>query len=118
MESPAVVVVADRGPHAVGLQRDAGTIGDIGETQRPLTACAYGEIVAEQPAPPCALWQKGVEVAVAVVVEERRTGAHDLVHVVLPLGAVDVGERNGRWSVLEKGRRLNPQGDQGDQGER
>jgi hypothetical protein len=37
--------------------------------------------------------------------------------VVQALGPVDVRERDGRGGVLEEWRRLNPQGDQGDQGE-
>ena len=78
-------------------------------------AAPDGEIVAEQPARSLALRQERVEVAVAVVVEERRAGAHDLVHVVLALGPVDVRERDGGRGVLEEWRRLNPQGDQGDQ---
>ena len=55
---------------------------------------------------PVALRQKGVEVAVAVVVEERRAGAHDLVHVVLAAGAIDVRERDRGWGVLEERRWL------------
>ena len=105
-----VVVVADRGAHAVHTQANAGGFGDIREMQRAAAVGGGNEIVAEEAtgrrsASPAsrlrrgverqgrALHEEDVEIAVVVVIEERDAGAHDLRQKVVAAGAVDVRKR-------------------------
>ena len=92
----------------MAAEADAGRLGHIREVQRAAPVGRDLEIVAKQAArrmgrtdlparlERSALHEEDVEVAVRVVVEERRAGAHLLGHVVLAGRAADVCKRQPR----------------------
>ena len=111
------VVVAGGDADAVAGSVDSAGLGDVDEARLAVFQVVAQETVAGRPAARRKggllqslagaehrpLHQVGVEVAVAVVVEQRRTRAGDLGKVVAPRHAVEVDEveARGRGAIFE-----------------
>src|SRR6185295_729069 len=101
---PVVVVVAGGRSHAVARGPDAARLGHVDEARHGTLSFGTDQVVPEQPAPPrrsrigrawlerVSLHHEGVEIAIAVIVEQGRSAAHDLGHVVLARLPGPVGE--------------------------
>ena len=94
VEVPVVVDVPERRAHAVTGVAQAGFGGAIDETSIALLRVEAIVQFGCASVPPTGLDEINVEVAVAVVIEQRQAGAHDLRHEEIPVepGVVDEGQ--------------------------